>query len=196
MLCPSCGHDNLPGADDCEECLAALTQEDIPLPTSKIEHSMMSDCISSLNPAEAVSVADSAKLGEAVALMRKHRIGCVLATDAGGALSGILSERDLLNKVAGKDVDLDSARVADFMTHDPETLTPEHWISFALNRMEVGGFRHLPIVGKDGPPGIISSRDIINYFERHFHEMVTKRYTREVVQEKLKKLARDREPRD
>ena len=45
MQCMSCGHDNLPGADHCEECHASLTHEDVPLARieSAIEHSLSKD---------------------------------------------------------------------------------------------------------------------------------------------------------
>lgn len=193
MDCPACGNVNLPGADACEECMAPLTQLDIPRATTKIEHSMMFDEVQTLHIARPITVAADAPLREAVETMRSNRIGCVLATGAGGKLAGILTERDLLFEVAGQEVDLDAARVSDYMTPDPETLKPHNHIAFALHHMMIGEFRHLPLVDDEGrPAGMVSSRDIINYIEGHFHETVTKRYTRRTMQEKLKRLAGER----
>ena len=116
----------------------------------------------------------------------------MLIADDAGALLGILSERDLLNRVANKRVDLDQATVSQYMTTNPETLVPESFISYALHRMMVGDFRHLPVLEEGSPTAIISSRDILNYIEGHFHETVTRRYDKKMVQEKLKQLAAER----
>src|SRR5437764_13897420 len=41
MRCPSCGHDNLPGADECASCLHSLMQEDVPQPATDFEAMLM-----------------------------------------------------------------------------------------------------------------------------------------------------------
>ena len=86
-------------------------------------------------------------------------------------LVGILTERDILLKVTGKGYDFELETVDEFMTKDPEYLTQDDPIAYALNKMYVGGFRHVPIVN-DGllPIGLISISDIIttiaDYFSR------------------------------
>ncbi|NQT16653.1 MAG: CBS domain-containing protein [Planctomycetes bacterium] len=166
MECPSCGHDNLPGADHCAECQTSLTQEDVPvaLIRSRIEHSLSEDTIETLHPAAAVSVGEDTPLDEAVGIMRDKKIGCLLVTDSRGKLSGILTERDLLNKVAGRVDDLASHTVREFMALRPETVRADQLLAYALQRMKVGDLRHLPLIDDQGrPKEIISSRDIINY---------------------------------
>ena len=55
------------------------------------------------------------------------------------------------------------------MTPDPECLTPHDPIAFALNRMVVGGYRHVPLVTADGSPvGILPMRDVIAYIVSFF----------------------------
>ena len=50
------------------------------------------------------------------------------------------------------------------MTRDPECLTPDDGIAYALNKMAVGGFRHIPLVDTQGSPqGIVAMRDIVEY---------------------------------
>ncbi len=166
MLCTSCGHENLPGADHCEECHASLTHEDVPLARieSAIEHSLGEDKVRTLNPVEAVSVPEDTALDVAVRTMRERKIGCLLVTDRAGKLCGVFTERDLLYKVAGKVEDLTAQRVSQYMTHDPEVIRGDQLLASALQRMMVGDLRHLPLVDAEGrPKKILSSRDIIDY---------------------------------
>jgi CBS domain-containing protein len=166
MQCPSCGHDNLPGADHCAECQTSLTQEDVPvaLIRSRIEQSLSEDTIEILNPVAAVSVNEDTPLDAAVQIMRQRKIGCLLVTDPRGKLRGILTERDLLNKVAGRVEDLAMHTVSQFMAFRPETVQADQLLAYALQRMKVGDLRHLPLIDDEGrPEEIISSRDIINY---------------------------------
>lgn len=166
MLCPSCGHDNLPGADYCAQCQTSLTQEDVPIALiqSRIEKSLSRDKIETLNPVAAVSVAEDTPLDVVLAQMRERKIGCMLITDREGRLCGIFTERDLINKVAGAVEDLAAVPVSRFMSHRPETVHGNQLLASALQRMKVGDLRYLPLVDDQGrPKAIISSRDIINY---------------------------------
>jgi CBS domain-containing protein len=164
VICPSCGYDNIAGADACSACLNSLTLEDIPPDEARnrVERSLMEDRVADLHPAAPVSVREGARLDEAVATMRAERLGCVLVTDASDKLVGILTERDLLNKVAIEVEDLSRAVVSDFMTPRPETIEPNRPLAYALQRMMVGDLRHLPLVDPNGcAVGIISSRDVV-----------------------------------
>ncbi len=124
-----------------------------------------------LNPRSPLSVAPSATLRDAVAIMREHHVGCVLVV-AGGRLAGILTERDLLLKMEGADL---AEPVSRFMTPDPETLELDDPVVWALNRMSVGGYRHVPIVDRNGGPvGILSVKDIVHYIVALFpNEVLT-----------------------
>jgi len=166
MHCPLCGHDNLPGADECAQCHTSLTQEDVPvaLIRSRIGQSLSEDTVETLNPMEAVSVAEDTPLDAAVQTMQDRKIGCLLVTDRSGKLCGILTERDLVTKVAGTVEDLTADTVSRFMTHRPEIVQADQLLASALQRMMVGDLRYLPLVDdEDRPTQIISSRDIISY---------------------------------
>ena len=118
MLCPGCGHDNLPGADHCVECHTSLTQEDVPAAVirSRIEKSVTEDRIKTLDPIDAISVAEDTTLDNAVQTMRAKKIGCLLVTDPDSKLCGIFTERDVVNKIAGVVDDLSAHTVSQFMT--------------------------------------------------------------------------------
>ena len=164
MKCPSCGHDNLPGADACEVCQTSLTQEDVPQADSGIERSLVEEPIACLQPIRPLTADPDTPLDIAIRRMRDHGIGCLLVVTGEGALTGILTERDLLQKVAGRGLDLAGCQVQDFMSGAPETGRPEHPLAYALHRMIVSDIRYLPLVdAEDRPIGVVSSRDVINY---------------------------------
>lgn len=107
-------------------------------------------------------------IGQAARIMKEHRVGCVLVED-GGKLIGIFTERDILTKLVGTGYDPAMVAVDGVMTRNPETLTPEDPIAFALQQMSVGGFRHVPLVDSDGHPvGILSVKDVVDYLTEHF----------------------------
>jgi CBS domain-containing protein len=137
MKCPSCGYENLPGADACENCGTSLTHDDVPQADTEVERSLMEDPVESLQPISPLTVDLQTSLEDAIQMMRNHGIGCVLITDAGGKLTGILTERDLLQRVAGKSLDLAQCIVGDFMSPAPESSKPDHPLGYALHRMIV-----------------------------------------------------------
>jgi len=173
MKCPVCGHDNLPGADACEQCQTSLTQEDIRQSQSDIETSLMQEQISSLQPEAPLTVRRGTTLQQAIRIMRDRRIGCVVVVDDAasntGRLVGVLTERDLLQKVAGQGLDVSQCMVEDFMSPAPESSKAEHPLAYALHRMIISDIRYLLIVDEDDrPEGIISSRDVIAYMNKRF----------------------------
>ena len=77
--------------------------------------------ISELNPPSPVMVERGTPIGETIILMQKNSFGSVLITDE-GELCGIITERDILMKVAGLGIDLAREPVDEFMTEDPLAL--------------------------------------------------------------------------
>ena len=168
MKCPNCGYKNLPGADQCEQCLRSLTRDDVPQAESGVERSLMEDPVACLQPIRPLTVETHTSLADALELMRNHHIGCLLVTAKEGSLAGILTERDLLQKVALEAPRLEQCTVEDFMSGAPETSKPDHPLGYALQRMVISDLRYLPLVDDSGRPnGIVSSRDIIAYIARN-----------------------------
>ena len=59
------------------------------------------------------------------------------------------------------------------MRADPDVLTPEAPMAYALNLMAVGGFRHVPLVDdRRRPVAVVSVRDIVNYLVEWFPDKV------------------------
>lgn len=118
--------------------------------------------------AAAVCVEEETEVAEAIRLMQKHHIGCVLV-QAKGVLVGIFTERDVIHKLLRTTKDLRALPVGAFMTPDPETLTMTDSIAFALHKMNVGGFRHIPLVDeRQHPVGVVSVKDIVDYLAEFF----------------------------
>ena len=169
MKCPSCGHQNLPGVDACEQCQTSLTQEDVRKVQTDVERSLMQEQIRCLQPVEPLTVDLKTTLKQSIQVMRNKNIGCVVVTDDAGKLAGILTERDLLQKVAGQNLDHSRCLVDDFMSPAPECSKSEHPLAYALQRMIISDIRYLPLVDEnDRPEGIISSRDVIAYIKKRF----------------------------
>ena len=117
--------------------------------------------LATLKPA--VSVVPTASVRAAIDAMNEGRVGCVLVVE-GGRLVGVFTERDVLTRVAALGLNSDGTRVAEVMTPDPECLTLDDGIAYALNMMSVGGFRHIPLVDADRrPTGVVAMRNIVDY---------------------------------
>ena len=104
--------------------------------------------------------------------MQKTNNNCVL-TLSNERLNGILTERDILLKVTGKGYDLQLTTIDEFITPNPEYVSPEDPLAYALNKMYVGGFRNVPVVNDEMYPiGIISISDIISIIADYFHHEI------------------------
>ena len=147
-----------------EEDLSLLTDPEDKA-TRVLDQRMLREPIRLLEPRRPVSLPPDATVRDAIRLMREHRIGCVLIV-GNERLDGIITERDLLLKL--DDAALDRP-VRELMTPGPEVLTLDDPIVYALNKMAVGGFRHVPLVDPEGRAvGIVSVKDLIDYIADFF----------------------------
>jgi CBS domain-containing protein len=100
------------------------------------------------------------------AMQREHR-SCVLVTDDGtkeSKLTGVFTERDVLFRIVDKGRNPASLPIGEVMTPDPESLSIHTTVAYVLNKMAVGGFRHVPIVDDEYRPAcVISVRDVVNF---------------------------------
>jgi CBS domain-containing protein len=120
---------------------------------------------------EPLAVPTGTTLDTAIATLQNGRAECLLITDR-DLLVGILTERDILLKVLGQDIDL-KAPVDTFMTSRPDTLTPEDTVGEALALMDRGGFRHVPLVdGRGHPAGVLRQHDVLAYLAEAFPEEI------------------------
>lgn len=160
--CPYCGSEILEGADTCDECTYSLTDLSLPRPSTDVEYGLVKDRIELLSPNKPFTVAPDTSIGEVLNHMVTESIGCVMIVD-GDALTGIFSEYDALMKINTDIAQQADRPISTVMTPDPVTLESRDKIAFALHKMHVGGYRHLPILSDGQLVGVISIRDILNY---------------------------------
>jgi CBS domain-containing protein len=105
------------------------------------------------------------------AMQREHR-GCVLVTDDGtnqSKLVGIFTERDVLLRIVDRGKNPATLPLSEVMTPDPDVLSVNANVAYALNRMSVGGFRHVPVVDAEHRPAfVVSVRDVVEFLVEAF----------------------------
>lgn len=106
--------------------------------------------------------------------MVSKRIGSVLVT-RDSILVGILTERDLLNRMVESPFDPGATALQDLMTREVHALRPHDTVAVAIHRMSQGRHRHLPLVDdRQRPVGLVSVRDIVDYLAVLFpHKILT-----------------------
>lgn len=127
---------------------------------------ILSDTIEKLAPPEPLIVKPDSTVKEAVELMIKHGHGSVLVVDS-EELVGIFTERDLLKRVVRTRLDVNTNKISEVMTSEPQSLSGSDSIAYALNRMAVHSIRHIPIITDSKVSGFISVRGMLKYISEH-----------------------------
>ncbi len=161
-ICPYCEAEIIEGADECQECGEALTELSRRIPTSSVEADLLRDRIERLWPKSPSAVDHDTTVADVLNRMVDERIGCVMVVDD-GKLVGIFSERDALMKLNTDAPKFLARPISQFMTPGPVTLETNDKIAYALHKMNVGGYRHVPILFHGKLVGVISIRDILRY---------------------------------
>ena len=110
---------------------------------------------------DVLTVEPSDTIGEAAEKMTSHGVGAVVVSDF-GRMIGIFTERDLMRAVAGR-VHSSEARIREWMTPDPVTMTEDASVEEAGEMMIERGFRHIPVVSGERAVGIVSIRDVAEW---------------------------------
>ncbi len=121
--------------------------------------------IAEVRRSPAVTVPPDAPVARAVELMRARKVSAVLVVERAKArrLVGIFTERDLVARALPAR-GWARARVERFMTRAPEALRATDPVAYAVNKMSVGGFRHVPVVDDGGrPAGVVSAGDVLQF---------------------------------
>lgn len=102
---------------------------------------------------------------DAVKVLSEHRIGALVVT-RGDEIEGVISERDVMNLVAGRPDAMADTAVADIMTTDVIVGVPGDDLDYVMNIMTNNRIRHLPIVDEGRLVGIVSIGDVVNEVRR------------------------------
>jgi CBS domain-containing protein len=97
---------------------------------------------------------------EAARYMMEHNVGAVPVL-RNGDLVGILSERDIMNRVVAVGRTAGTTAVSEVMTANPRAVPADETIEECLFIMREFGFRHLPIVDGKELKGLVSLRDVL-----------------------------------
>ncbi len=160
MICPICQFRNFVGDDLCENCGADLRASDTPEPATGFHGRLLGTHLDELGAPAPELVGPDEDVAEAIERMHRDGIDCLLVTE-GGHLVGIFTDRDALIKLAGRGPE--HRPISDLMTRDPVVLRQDDTIAVAINKMAVGGFRHVPIVNGKRPVAVVSARDVFRH---------------------------------
>lgn len=108
-----------------------------------------------------VTVAPTARISAAVALLRRHGIGALVVSGNGGAVDGILSERDVVHALADQGEKALELEVAQLMSRKVITCKPSDSIADLMGLMTERRIRHLPVVERGAMIGIVSIGDVV-----------------------------------
>jgi CBS domain-containing protein len=100
------------------------------------------------------SILDAAKT------MTEKNIAAMIIVDNEGAIAGILTERDMTQRVLSKALDPSTTSVVDIMTPSPDTLSPGDSARDALELMQSRNYRHLPVEENGKCVAVVSIRDL------------------------------------
>jgi CBS domain-containing protein len=116
---------------------------------------------------------------QAAVLMANKHVGAVLVVEE-ERLVGIFTERDAVFRVIARKLDPATTQLADVMTRDPRTISPDKSFGHAMLLMHEQHFRHLPVVENGKPVGIVSAR---NALDPDLEEFVAEERRRKHIEE-------------
>jgi CBS domain-containing protein len=114
-----------------------------------------------LEPRKLIVASPDESVSDAARRMKKGKVGAVLVVER-GRLVGIFTERDALFRVVAAGRDPKTTRLAEVMTADPKTVSPNETFGYALLMMYDNGFRHVPVVKEGKPVGVVSARHALD----------------------------------
>ncbi|WP_179380705.1 CBS domain-containing protein [Jannaschia marina] len=103
-------------------------------------------------------------VSEAVAAMSDKNYGCVIVTDGDDKVLGVVTERDVMNKLVAKGLDAKTTKLSDIMTADPRVATETDDMLEWLRMMSNERFRRLPVVDSEGRiKAVFTQGDFVSY---------------------------------
>jgi CBS domain-containing protein len=120
----------------------------------------ISDILTSKAGGQVVTIGPEATVRELLGLLAQHNIGAVVVSADGEAVDGIVSERDIVRRLAESDAVLDGA-VRAIMTSDVQTCEPDVPVDDLRQLMTERRIRHVPVVRDGKLTGIISIGDVV-----------------------------------
>jgi CBS domain-containing protein len=111
--------------------------------------------------ADVATISEQETLSAAAATLGSRKIGALIVTSGDGVVAGILSERDIVRRLAADGADCLNASVASAMTAKVMSCAPSDSAQSLLERMTEGRFRHMPVMDDGVLAGVISIGDVV-----------------------------------
>ncbi|MEM9795700.1 MAG: CBS domain-containing protein [Pseudomonadota bacterium] len=103
-------------------------------------------------------------VAEAVSAMTDKNYGCVIVTDEAEKVIGVVTERDIMNKLVGRGMDATTTKLSEIMTEDPRVAREDDDMLDWLRMMSNERFRRLPVVDGDGRiKAVFTQGDFVSY---------------------------------
>lgn len=136
--------------------------------------SLVDERLTTISRRDPVTVAAGTTLRASIEAIQRTGTGdSVFVTDGDGRLLGVLAERDIFARLVGGDVgpiDLDQP-VERLMTTEPQHLHPTETVREALELMQTGRYRNVPLVDdEDRLLGVVRPQDVLRYLAEAFPE--------------------------
>jgi CBS domain-containing protein len=110
---------------------------------------------------EVVTLTPDLSVKEAVATLAKHRIGAIVVTNGAGVIRGIISERDIVRRLAEDGPKSLDKKVSEVMTVNVKVCAEDHTVNEVMEIMTNGRFRHLPVERDGRLIGVVSIGDVV-----------------------------------
>ena len=110
--------------------------------------------------AEVVTIPPDATVRDLLALLAEHNVGALVVSSDGSAVTGIVSERDVV-RLMHSDANALAAPVSSIMTVEVYTCEPDDHIDDLMRLMTEKRIRHVPVVVDDRLSGIVSIGDVV-----------------------------------
>lgn len=99
-------------------------------------------------------------------ILKAVDIGCIIVVDEKDNLAGILTERDIVQKVVAKGLDPDKTQVKDIMSRDVITVDKQKSIEDAVRIMDQKKIKKLPVIDNGKLIGIVTMTDLLRELEK------------------------------
>ena len=104
--------------------------------------------------------------------LAEHHVGALVVSPDGAEVVGIVSERDVVRRLAVHGSDLLGRPVSEIMTPEVRTCAPTDTVDQLMELMTARRFRHVPVVERDRLLGIVSIGDVV---KQRMDELQTER---------------------
>jgi len=125
-------------------------------------------CVGDICRREVVTITPDAGLGDAAKLMREKHVGMLVvvgsaADHADRVVQGVLTDRDIVVTVVGRDAEARDLKVMDVMTRNPLLVAEGTSVAGVLRLMRMDGVRRVPVVGaRNELVGVLSIDDVLD----------------------------------